>query len=116
MVEIAQNADKESDAIFGKLQDGLNILVNSCGYNALRPFKDDVFVGRIGRTAIEIILVGILKCLPNIVSKDDPLEFVRTQIVTFWQSEDSKKFSAAGIAGTDRVQFTIPLGIAIFSQ
>jgi hypothetical protein len=116
MVEIAYNSENESEYIFSKLRDALSLIIQSCGYNALRPYKNGEFVGRIGRTSIEIILVGVLKCFENIRSKPKPAEFVRDQIINFWLSNDSKKFSAAGIAGTDRVQFTIPLGVSIFSQ
>jgi hypothetical protein len=116
LVDIAYNAPTESRHIFSQLSDALKIIISSCGYNALRPYRNGVFAGRIGRTSIEIILVGILKCLPNVKGKGDPAAFVRSQIINFWQSDDSKKFSAAGIAGTDRVQFTIPLGVSIFSR
>jgi hypothetical protein len=115
MVDISSKQNDEIGRMFLTLREGINFLVESCGYNALRPYKNGEFVGRIGRTSIEIILVGILKCLANIKAKPDPLKFIRERIVQFWGSEDSKKFSAAGIAGTDRVQYTIPLGISIFS-
>lgn len=115
MVDIASKSQGDIDQIFDRIQDGMKILIDSCGYNALRPYRDGEFSGRIGRTSIEIILVGILRCLDNIKSKPDPSSFVKSQIIEFWQSDESKKFSAAGIAGTDRVQFTIPRGIALFS-
>ncbi|RYX80503.1 DUF262 domain-containing protein [bacterium] len=115
MVDIASREQAEIDTLFDKLQEGIKMLVDSCGYNALRPYREGEFVGRIGRTSIEIILVGMLRSLDNVKSKQDPLLFVKNQIVSFWQSDESKKFSAAGIAGTDRVQFTIPRGIALFS-
>ncbi|WP_081688885.1 DUF262 domain-containing protein [Inquilinus limosus] len=116
MIEIASKKENDIAGMFSVLHEGMNLLIQSCGYNALRPYKDGEFIGRIGRTSIEIILVGILKCLPNIRSKTNPETFVREKIIEFWRSEDSKKFSAAGIAGTDRVQYTIPLGISIFSE
>lgn len=116
MISIAAKQADEVNKVFDTLADGIGVLVEACGLNALRPYKDGSFVGRIGRTSIEIILVGMLKCLDNIKSKDDPYKFVRDQIIMFWQSDDAKKFSAAGIAGTDRVQYTIPLGISIFSK
>jgi len=116
MIDIASQSQQAVERIFSLLGEGINLLVESCGYNALRPYKDGVFIGRIGRTSTEIILVGILRCLPNIKSKPDPQAFVREVIIEFWGSQDAKKFSAAGIAGTDRVQFTIPHGISIFSK
>lgn len=116
MVDIASKSTEEVECIFSQLQEGMQLLIEACGYNALRPYKDGVFAGRIGRTSIEIILVGILKCLENIRAKPDPRAFVREKIVQFWGSDDSKRFSAAGIAGTDRVQYTIPLGVSIFSK
>jgi len=116
MIEIASSEQTKIDNIFKDLNEGLDILINACGYNALRPYREGQFVGRIGRTSMEIILVGLLKCLENVKSKENPTEFVRNQVISFWASENSKKFSAAGIAGTDRVQFTVPLGITLFSQ
>jgi uncharacterized protein with ParB-like and HNH nuclease domain len=116
MVDIASRPQEQREIIISTLNEGITMLVDACGYNALRPYRDGVFAGRIGRTSIEIILVGILKCLDNIKSKDNTNEFIRTKIQEFWGSEDSRKYSAAGIAGTDRVQYTIPLGISIFSQ
>jgi len=116
MIEIASKNENEIAGMFSVLHEGMNLLIQSCGFGALRPYKDGEFIGRIGRTSIEIILIGILKCLSNIKAKGNPEDFVREKIIQFWGSEDSKKFSAAGIAGTDRVQYTIPLGISIFSQ
>lgn len=116
MIEIASKSRKEAKHIFCQFHEGMGLLIESCGYNALHPYKDGVFVGRIGRTSVEIILGGILKCLENISTKSDPRAFIREKIIEFWGSDDSKKFSAAGIAGTDRVQYTIPLGISIFSE
>lgn len=116
MVEIASSEKAEIVQIFDALNEGLDLLISACGYNALRPYRDGQFVGRIGRTSMEIILVGLLKCLNNVKSKPDPAAFVRDQVISFWGSDNSKKFSAAGIAGTDRVQFTVPLGISLFSQ
>ena len=115
LVELASRSTSEADYVFARLKDGVNLLVHACGLNALRPYRDGEFVGRIGRTSVEIILVGLLKCLDNVRSKPDPTAFVRGQVIKFWQSNDSKRFSAAGIAGTDRVQFTVPHGITLFS-
>jgi len=115
LVELASRPADSADSMFARLKDGVDLLVQACGINALRPYRDGEFVGRIGRTSVEIILVGLLKCFDNVRSKADPAAFVRQQVITFWQSDDSKKFSAAGIAGTDRVQFTVPHGITLFS-
>ncbi|MBL3553182.1 GmrSD restriction endonuclease domain-containing protein [Rhodovulum sulfidophilum] len=115
MVNIASNPS-EFDEIFEKLDDALNLLTNACGQGALRPFRNGDFAGRIGRTSIEIILVGVIRCLHNIRSKQDPEGFVKGQIIAFWESEESKKYTAAGVAGTDRVQYTIPRGVEIFSK
>jgi hypothetical protein len=115
MVDIASSAPGRVDAIFSAFEEGIKLLVEACGYNALRPYKDGNFEGRIGRTSIEIVLVGILRCINNIKSKSDPKAFIQQKIIEFWSSEDAKKFSAAGIAGTDRVQYTIPRGTELFS-
>lgn len=116
MVEIASWDKNEIDKMFNSLNEGMDLLIESCGYNALRPYRDGEFRGRIGRTSMEIILVGLLKCLDTVKRKPDPKYFVHEQVIGFWASDNSKKFSAAGIAGTDRVQFTVPLGIALFSK
>lgn len=116
MIDIASRPSAEIDSIFSSLQDGIDLLISSCGYDALRPYRDGAFVGRIGRTSIEIILVGILKCLQHIKKKPNASDFVRATIIRFWASEESKKYSAAGISGTDRVQYTVPLGVSLFSS
>ena len=115
MIDIASRSETEVQEILDVMASGIQLLLDACGPNALRPYRDGIFVGRIGRTSIEIILVGILKCLPNILSKPDPQAFIRDQIIAFWASADANKFSAAGIAGTDRVQYTVPLGVSLFS-
>ena len=104
------------EQMFERLVESMTLLVDACGYQALKPYKNGVFAGRVGRTSIEIILVGIVKSLDNIKSKTAPLDFVKKQVTEFWASDNSKRFSAAGIAGTDRVQFTIPLGVSLFSR
>lgn len=116
VVHLASLPGADADALFQRLASGVDLLVEACGINALRPYRDGQFVGRIGRTSVEIILCGILKCFDNVMGKPDPKAFVRQQVIAFWQSDESKKFSAAGIAGTDRVQFTVPHGISLFSE
>ncbi len=116
MIDIASSQPSEIDSMFHRLDEGIGMLVEACGYNALRPYRKGEFSGRIGRTSMEIILVGLLKCMENVKGKANPVDFVREQVISFWNSEDSTKFTAAGIAGTYRVQFTIPLGISLFSK
>lgn len=87
MIEIASKPQNEVAYIFSSLHEGIALLIQACGYNALRPYKDGIFVGRIGRTSIEIILVGMLKCLENVKAKSDPEAFVRAKIIQFWSSE-----------------------------
>jgi uncharacterized protein with ParB-like and HNH nuclease domain len=69
MVDIASSEKAEIVEIFESLNEGLELLISACGHNALRPYRDGQFVGRIGRTSMEIILVGLLKCLDNVKSK-----------------------------------------------
>ena len=116
MVELASAGKAKRDEIFATLKEGIDLLISSCGHNALRPFRDGRFVGKIGRTSIEIILVGLLRNLETIKHKSNPPEFIRDRIISFWASNDAKKYSAAGIAGTDRVQYTVPLGVKLFSD
>ncbi|GAA5266026.1 hypothetical protein ACOSOMT5_P2453 [Acidiphilium sp. MT5] len=114
MVDIASCVD-EFDGYFNKMSTAIDLLTEACGPNALRPYRDGEFSGRIGRTSIEIILVGVIRCLDNILSKTHPQTFIKEQVMAFWASAESKKYSVAGVAGTDRVQYTIPRGTEIFS-
>ena len=116
MIELASGGVEEADKAFSSLNEGIDILVEACGYNALRPYRNGVFVGRIGRTNIEIVLVGLLKNLNHIKRQPNPVTYVFERIISFWSSEDISKFSAAGMAGTDRVQYSIPLGVNLFSD
>jgi hypothetical protein len=116
MVSVASMEAAETDKIFRSLEQAIDLLIAAEGFDALRPFRNGKFRGKIGRTSIEVILVGILRQLTHVMSKPHPASFVRGQIIKFWQSGDFTKFSAAGISGTDRVQYTIPLGVALFSE
>jgi hypothetical protein len=114
MIDIAEDAENH-DRYFEELHETLLILDDACGVGALKPYKDGKFVGRIGRTSIEIILIGAVRCIDTIKSKPDPTAFVRTRIEEFGSTDEAKKFSAAGVTGTDRVQYTIPRGESLFS-
>lgn len=114
MIDIASDTENH-DLYFDKLKAAMSVLVEACGAGALRPYKDGKFSGRIGRTSIEIILVGATRCIANIMSKPEPEKFVREKIEEFWSTDEAKKFSAAGVTGTDRVQYTIPRGQLLFS-
>lgn len=114
MISIAENP-KDSKNCFDVATKAITLLIEACGVNALRPYNDGQFVGRIGRTSQEIILSGVMYNIDEILKAKDPASFVRARIIAFWESQDSKRFSAAGISGTDRVRFTIPYGRKLFA-
>jgi hypothetical protein len=115
MICIASD-DSVHDSYFDKVEKSIQLIVDACGYNGLRPFKEGKFLGKIGRTSQEIILAGLVYNIESVLRSADPSAFVREKIENFWASPESRKFTVAGISGTDRVRFTIPFGRDLFKQ
>ncbi len=90
-------------------------LLNSvAGRDTLRRFEDGHHVGKIGLVGIEGIAVGVAKNLNAILALQNPVDFVRSKIRTFWNQPEAANFTSPGLRGTTRIQRTIPFGEAWF--
>lgn len=90
------------------------LLNNVAGRDTLRRFEYGHHVGKVGLVGIEGIAVGVAKNLEAILALQNPLDFVRDKIRTFWSQPDAANFTSPGLRGTTRIQRTIPFGEAWF--
>lgn len=107
------NAEAVIDSVVWAIEklDGLK------GDQALIP-HDQSYVGistRFSLRALEGILVGISVNKDNILSLDNPDEYVNRRLDEFWRQQEVANLSASGLRGTTRLQRTIPFGIAWFN-
>ncbi|WP_081610535.1 DUF262 domain-containing protein [Limimaricola hongkongensis] len=115
LVSIAVDETSERQAeIEAKVVNTFSLIRGAIGKDGLRPFDGEEFRGRIGRTSIEIIFLGVLYNLEKISSLGDPEGFVVEKAKMFWMSGEATTFTAAGVSGTDRVARTIPYGRKMF--
>jgi hypothetical protein len=91
-----------------------DLILKSVGKDGLKRFTDGEFKGRIGRTALEIICIGIAKNIDSISALKNKEDFISSQIKTLWSEPDINRFTSAGVSGTDRVRRTIPFGMHWF--
>jgi len=78
--------------------------------NALRRYENGRHSGRMGLAAFECIAVGVGKNINAIGALQDPDEFVREKITTFWEHPELERFISQGMRGTTRIQRTVPFG------
>ena len=90
-------------------------LLNSvAGRDTLRRADNEHPVGKIGLVGIEAIAVGVAKNLNTISALQNPVDFVRDKIRTFWSQHAVSSFTSLGLRGTTRIQRTVPFGDAWF--
>lgn len=110
MIDISLERQGEHDEICNRVSSTFHLIRSSLGNDGLRPYSDGTFHGRIGRTSVEIIFLGVLHNYEAIVALPGAQGFLDERAKAFWGTEDAGKFSAAGVSGTDRVARTIPFG------
>lgn len=111
LIEISTDENEQfHDFIVSRVKEVFQLITDSIGRNGLRPYVDGNFRGRIGRTSIEIVFLGILFNFERIVNLEDPNGFITERTKAFWLSGHAEDFTAAGVSGTDRVYRTIPFG------
>jgi uncharacterized protein DUF262 len=114
IVKIAsKNEQAYATHIFKKTFDILN---QAYGRNALRRIVNGNHSGRVLLAAFETIAVGIALNMNNVLSKPDPVDFVKKRIERFWEQPNIDQFFTPGLRGTVRIQRTIPFGRDWFSK
>ena len=110
VIDISLERQGDHDDICDRVSSTFSLIRQSLGDNGLRPFSDGSFHGRIGRTSIEIVFLGVLFNFDKINALQNVSEFLTERTQAFWGTEEASTFSAAGVSGTDRVARTIPFG------
>ena len=98
------------------MQDTADLLVNHVGDNCLRKYDGEKFTGKVGKTAFEVVFVGVASNFENVRDKDDVKSYVMEKISQFWNDPDITKVLGAGVRGTQRIKTTVPFGKALFSD
>ncbi|MBB5721169.1 hypothetical protein FHS72_000776 [Loktanella ponticola] len=90
----------------------VNILHEIFGSKALFPDAGTINSPgiRFSLRALEAVFVGIMRNTKDIQLLGHPEEFVKKQILGFWQQPEAEAMSASGLRGTQRLQRTIPFG------
>ena len=70
---------------------------------------------RFSLRALEGIVVGIARNRTAIESLQNPDEFIKQRVATFWQQPEVAEMSAAGLRGTVRIQRSVPFGAVWFN-
>jgi len=111
IIEISDPKEGDSPELIEEtISQSFNLIHKANGVDGLRPWNGTEFKGRVGRTSIEVILLGVLHNIDKIQALNAPNKFIKNKTKSFWESSESKKYSTAGVSGTDRVENTIPYG------
>lgn len=108
IVELARESDGTDEARLITRTFGL--LHAALGSDALRRLQDGRHVEKVGLVGLEVIAVGVAKNLDAIERLQDPAEFVKDKVASFWQQDDVDSFRSPGLRGTTRIQRTVPYG------
>lgn len=95
---------------FADCQEALNLIHEAKGETALHqriPGKAD---RRPQYTALEVILIGVIRNLNEIRKLGDPKGFISSRLDSVWKGGEIKRAMSSGISGRQRLQITIPLG------
>ncbi len=87
-----------------------DLLMSSCGKDALRRYDLSKFSGRIGYTAFEIVAIGVARNIEEIMKVSNPKKFVEDKVKELWTSGHPDKLVYGGMRGTTRISRTIPFG------
>lgn len=108
IVQLATNGVQPE--VESRFTDTFGLLSRTFGADALRRFDGQRHVGRVGLVAFECIAVGIGKNIAAIRMLQNPDEFVRERIRSFWKQREIEQFLSQGMRGTTRIQRTVPFG------
>jgi Protein of unknown function DUF262 len=75
----------------------------------------DGVANRFSLRALEAIAVGLGRNKDAVISINNPDDFIREKITSFWQQPQVLEMSASGLRGTVRLQRTIPFGETWFN-
>lgn len=103
-------AEMDRDKIKERFVNTFELLISSCGKDALRRYDGAKFSGRIGYTAFEIVAIGIARNIEAIMKLPKAKEFVAEKVKKVWQEGHPDKLVYGGMRGTTRISRTIPFG------
>ncbi|MBE7635940.1 DUF262 domain-containing protein [Sneathiella sp. P13V-1] len=103
---------EDIDDVILNITETIEILHACFGDRALFPFAGDKKGKgqRFSLRSLEAIFVGVCKNIVNIKALDDPENFLRNRVETFWDNEEVQQMSVGGLRGTQRLQRTVPFG------
>lgn len=95
----------------------INVLHRALDADALLPPEDRQpgIAPRFSLRALEGIVVGIARNRTSIEQLDQPEEYIRNRVTTFWQQREVAEMSASGLRGTVRIQRSVPFGSLWFN-
>lgn len=113
IVKIAEQGEQTKSR--NAFENTFDLLNKAYGANALKRIQDGNHTGRVGLAAFEAIALGIAQNIDYIMSKKNPVAYVRDRIKKFWNAQEIEQFFTPGLRGTVRIQRTIPFGKIWFS-
>lgn len=90
----------------------LNTLNHVLGTDALIPPEEraEGISARFSARALEGIAVGVARNREAISALQDPDQFIRERVTSFWQQQEVVDMSATGLRGTVRIKRSVPFG------
>jgi hypothetical protein len=107
-------SEGNSNAAENLINETFVLLNEVAGRDTLRRLENGQPVGKVGLVGLEGIAVGVAKNLRAILALQNPSQFVRQKIATFWTQPEAATFTSLGLRGTTRIQRTVPFGAGWF--
>jgi len=104
-----QGANREE--VLRAVDQALELIFAAGGERALyKPGRDGQAAKPPQNTALEAILVGVVRNMEAISRLGDPLGFVSARLQDIWEEDVMKRASSSGVSGTTRLRLTVPFG------
>ena len=114
VVLLADNLDPS--AITNTLSPTVKLLEEALQEDALRPYRDGGFKGKLTLVGVEGIAAGLARNIEGVSQKDDPVAYVTSKAKSFWSQPQTDGITAPGMRGTTRIQRSVPFGAEWFSD
>lgn len=104
---------KEESRIF---ESTFALLNEAMGEKVFRRWDGHKFMGQFLLSAYEVIAYGVSRHIDSILQMDDHarLDFIRNRVLNVWQDSTFRHNSGAGVRGTTRLTYLVPIAPTYF--
>lgn len=116
VIEIAGEDEETLDILIEAFEETLDLVYSTGERNVLKRFSGGSFGGKVGQAGFEAIFLGVAQNRTAILTRNDPASFILQKAKKLWAQAEVADFTKGGVAGTTRIQKTLPFGSEWFKR